>query len=65
MGTTITDNRSWFAHGIMVDLMDVGRNNGTFDFSVHRNGSGTQLNYILDEVSIQIRKPVQFSPRLQ
>lgn len=53
MSTTITDNRSWFAHGLMVDLMDVGRNNGTFDPSVHRSGNGTQLNYILDEVSIQ------------
>jgi hypothetical protein len=43
-------------------IADVGRNNGTFDPSVHRNGSGTQLNYILDEVSIQSVSQYNLAP---
>ncbi|QFG54467.1 hypothetical protein [Chryseobacterium sp.] len=62
MTSTRYDDRSWFAHGLMVDLMDVGRNNGTFDPSVHRSGTGTQLNYILDEVSIQSVSQYNLAP---
>lgn len=53
MSITRTDERSWFAHGLMFDLMDAGRNNGSIDQSVHRNGNGAFLNNILDEVNIQ------------
>lgn len=53
MNATRTDEWSWFSHGLIVDILDTGRNNGTTDQSVHRNGSGAFLNNVLDEVSIQ------------
>ncbi|QFG54464.1 hypothetical protein [Chryseobacterium sp.] len=50
-------------NGLVVDLMDLGRNNGTFDPSVRRNGSGTTvLNYILDEVNIQSVSQYKLAP---
>lgn len=53
MNATRTDEWSWFSHGLIVDILDTGRNNGTANQSVHRNGSSNPLNTILDEVSIQ------------
>ncbi|KAA0130545.1 hypothetical protein FY557_02140 [Chryseobacterium sp. SN22] len=49
MNATRTDEWSWLSHGLIVDILDTGRNNGTADQSVHRN----VLNTVLDEVSIQ------------
>lgn len=62
MNVTRYDDRSWFAHGLMVDLMDVGRNNGTLDPSIHRNGNAGFLNNVLDEVTLQTGNQFNLSP---
>lgn len=62
MSVTRFDDRGWFAHGLMYDLMDPGRNNGTSDLSVHRDGNGTFLNNVLDEVRISTGNGYNLSP---
>ncbi|RYF13684.1 MAG: hypothetical protein EOO42_18510 [Flavobacteriales bacterium] len=62
MSSNRYDDANWFAHGLMYDLMDPGRNNGTVDTSVHRNGSGVYLNNILDEVRISTGNDYNLNP---